>query len=158
MITAVSILNAINGTGNRIVFIDFFIYPLYHLMSFKIMLNNLNIKFMETWKYVLYGYCGVAIVLCLLSLRKVIKIQKKTPENERLALIFKVLRSFIVSFLALTAVKVLTIAYMAGNMSTGLPALTVIALMLAGSCLLSRNKQLEVKSQYITDFYQRITD
>lgn len=91
---------------------------------------------METWKYVLYGYCGVAIVLCLLSLRKVIKIQKKTPENERLALIFKVLRSFIVSFLALTAVKVLTIAYMAGDMSTGWPVLLVIALMLAGSCLL----------------------
>ena len=96
---------------------------------------------METWQNVLYGYCAVAIFLCVLSLRKVMKIQKKTPENERPALIFKVFRNFVVTFLALLAAMVLTLAYMAGDMSTGWPVLLVIALMLVGSCLPSRNKQ-----------------
>lgn len=96
---------------------------------------------METLQNILCCYGVVAIFLCLLSLRKVKKIQKQTPENEHPVLISNVLVNFIVSFLALTAVMVLTVAYMAGNMSIGWPALLVIALMLAGSCLLSRNKQ-----------------
>lgn len=96
---------------------------------------------METWQNVICGYCAVAIILCLFNLWKMVRIQKKYPENERGDLILKGLLRFIVSFLILLAAMVVTLAYMAGEWSFSWPVLLVIGLMLISSFSLLTKKK-----------------
>lgn len=91
---------------------------------------------MEDWKTVIVAYCGVAILWCLYTLFRYLKLQKRKDFSS----MKKLFMAFILVFLLVIALMVAHLCYLMGSLVLGWPIFVVIGLMIC-SILLTMYKQ-----------------
>lgn len=86
---------------------------------------------MEDWKNVIVAYCGVAILWCLYTLFRYLKLQKRKDFSS----MKKLFMVFILVFLLVIALMVAHLCYLMGSLALGWPIFVVIGLMICSIML-----------------------